>query len=550
MSGRSTRGRNSLVPPSRDEKLQALWDYWKFIDIINFHGGSAAFGQCHRDMVAWVEDNYEVYDNTLVLVPRGHLKSTLLTVGRALWRIYQVPDIRLFVGTATRPLATAFVREIRTYFEDPWLMEHVWNSRPHYEGNLIPDMERTKYRRENTDASDKKVIWSSHAIQVIRPTILKEPTLTVGSVGTIPTGFHFDEMYLDDVVNYDNINTPDKRERLETWVNDLVCVLDPKYEYAEYVERLPDKAIKYATLGGRFNVVGTRYDINDWYGSIIDNHQNISWGVYQRNIYKNGKDNSEGYLWHEMWDEELERTKRTQMTAQRFASQYLNAIIAPGSSILDVEKMRKLQHWQISSEENGWATITHSELEGGKVDIKLILVIDTATTVGEESDFTAMAVGGKDSKGNVFCVDGRMGKWTGEEILRNMYALIDKWHLRSAHIESVGGFAHFLEFVRASFSRYKPIVLYEYKPVYTQGKKEVRIANSLEPLVANGMFYINVNILSDSNIRDQLLFFPRKTINDDFPDVLAALSELSKSGKFKAINTMAKYMNRIYGGYR
>ncbi len=550
MSERSTRRNNETKPPTKEEKLQSLYDFWKFIDIIQFHGGSSSFGQCHRDMVQWMEDTYEEYDNTLMLVPRGHLKSTLMTVARALWRIYQIPDIRLFVGTATRSLATAFVREIRSYLEDPWLMENVWNSRPHYEGNLIPDMERTKYRRDNNDAKDKKVIWSSSAIQVIRPTILKEPTVTVGSVGTIPTGFHFDEMYLDDVVNYDNINTPDKRERLITWVDDLVCVLDPKYTEEQYLTRLPIQAKKYATLGGRFNVVGTRYDINDWYGDIIDNHQGTSWAVYQRNIYKNGQDSTEGYLWHEVWTEDLERIKRSQMTAQRFASQYLNAIMAPGSSILDIDKIIKVQVWQIEQQEDGYVKVQNENLPGGFSTIRPILVLDTATTVGEESDFTAMVVGGKDTHGNVFCLDGKMGKWTGEEILKNMYGLIDKWKLRAAHIESVGGFAHFLAFVRASFSRYKPIVLYEYKPVYTQGKKEVRIANSLEPLIANSMFYMNTTILGDSNIRDQLMFFPRKTMHDDFPDVLAALSELAKGGKLKAVNNLAPYKNKIYGGFR
>lgn len=546
------RIRYNLTPPTEDQKVKALSDYWAFLDMISFHGGASAFGECHKDMVRWYEEGYEFYDNSLILIPRGHLKSTLMTVGRILHRIYQIPDIRVFVGTATRPLATAFVREIRSYLEDPWLMKYVWNDRPHYEGNLIPDMERTKhYRRDynTTEAKDKKVIWSTSAIQVIRPTILKEPTVTVGSVGTIPTGFHFDEMYLDDVVNYDNINTPDKRERLSTWINDLVCVLDPKYTEPEYVKRLPRAAKKYAVLGGRLTVVGTRYDINDWYGDIVDEAYQ-GWRVYSKNIYKNGKDNTDGYLWHELWTAELESTKRSQMTAQRFASQYLNTIVAPGSSILDVDRMNKLMAYDIELEDGGFATVKHKNLPEGGTRIRLMLVIDTATTVGEESDFTAMAVGGKDIHGNVIVVDGKMGKWTGEQILVNMYKLIDKWKLRAASIESVGGFAHFLEFVRASFHRYKPIVLHEYKPVYTQGKKEVRIANNLEPLIYNGMFYIVSHILSDTAIRDQLVFFPRKTIHDDFPDVLSALAELSKAPQKRAVNTLSKYKNKVYGGFR
>lgn len=543
------RHSKGFTPPTKEDKVEALWDYWKFIDIINFHGGSEAYGDCHRELISWYENHYLDADK-LVLIPRGHLKSTLLTVGRVLWRIYQVPDIRVFVGTATRQLATAFVREIRTYLENPLLMEYVWNDRPHIYGRLIPEMERTRYRREDTDARDKKIIWSGSAIQVIRPTIMKEPTVTVGSVGTIPTGFHFDEMYLDDCVNYDNINTPDKRARLIGWVDDLRCVLDPMYFDEGWREMLPSEAERYCNVGGQFNVVGTRYDKEDWYGDLIEDSPANGWEVYQRNIYKNGENNLDGYLWHEMWTEKTEIDKRRSMTPTRFASQYLNMIIAPGTALLKVEHINWFFPGQIRKEADGFITVEHVNLPGGTSRIRPILVVDPAATIGDDSDFTAIVVGGKDVHGNVIGVDGSMGKWTSEEILKNLYHFANKWNLRSAYIESVGGFAHFVEYVRAAFSRYRPLVLNEYKPTWTQGKKEVRIANALEPVMSNKMLYLPGYIKTNPQIVDQLTFFPRKTIHDDFPDVLAALAELSKSPQPKAVNKLRNFKNKRYGGFR
>lgn len=545
------RHTKSFTPPTEEDKVKALYDYWAFIDLINFHGGSEAYGECHRELIEWQEQHWEI-DNHLVLIPRGHLKSTLLTVGRTLWRIYQIPDIRIFVGTATRQLATAFVREIKTYLEDPVLMEYVWNVRPHIYGRLIPDMERTKYRRDETDASDKKIIWSTNALQVIRPTIMKEPTVTVGSVGTIPTGFHFDEMYLDDVVNYDNINTPDKRERLISWIDDLRCVLDPKYFDEGWRVMLPEQATKYCWVGGRFSVVGTRYDRMDWYGDIIDDAEGLGWATYQRNIYKNGQDNTDGYLWHEIWDNALEVSKRRSMTMTRFASQYLNMIIAPGSSILDVDKILWLSPWNIERD-GEMIVITHSSIEENEkheTKFRPILVVDPAASIGDDSDFTCIGVGGKDKLGRLFCVDVAMGKWTSEQILENLYKLANRWNLRAAYIESVGGFAHFVQFVRAAFSRYRPLVLNEFKPTWTEGKKQVRISNALEPLIANQMLYMINYVKANTEMCDQLNFFPRKTIHDDFPDMLAAMFELSKSPAIKPVNKLRKHKNLVYGGFR
>lgn len=539
---------SSFTTPTREDKERALYDYWAFIDLINFHGGSKAYGDCHRELVNWFDTHFEVY-NKLILIPRGHLKSTLLTVGKVLWRIYQIPDIRIFVGTATRALATAFVREIRTYLESPILMEYVWNNRPHIYGRLIPEMERTKYRRDDsTESRDKKIIWSSTAIQVIRPTIMKEPTVTVGSVGTIPTGFHFDEMYLDDVVNYDNINTPDKRNRLIGWIDDLRCVLDPAYFDDGWRTILPAEAERYCNVGGKFTVVGTRYDREDWYGSIIEDADEKGWKTYQRNIYNNGHNNSDGYLWHETWNEQIEHAKRMSMSTSRFASQYLNTVIAPGSSILDLEKIHWISAYQITRD-NEFIQIEHSTLDNPS-KFRPILVVDPAATIGEDSDFTAMVVGGKDVQGRVFVVDGVLGKWTSEKILENLYRLADKWSLRAVHIESVGGFAHFVQYVRSAFNRYRPIVLNEYKPTWVQGKKEVRISNALEPLITNGLLYLPGYIKTNTEITDQITFFPRRTIHDDFPDCLAALAELSKSPQPKAVNRLKTQLNTRYGGFR
>lgn len=565
---RRRRGRRSDIRrvPTWEEKIEAIYDYWKFIDILSFQGGSHNFGDCHRELVAWSENHGALKE--LILMPRGHLKSTLMTVGKTLHRIYQNPNIRIFVGTATKELATSFVREVKTYLEDQWLQDHIWNDRPHILGRLIPTMDRVGRQRRRdiyfdidvdetgtqTEAEDKKIVWRGTAIQVLRDQILKEPTVTVGAVGVQPTGFHFDELKLDDVVNYDNV-TEKGRDKVVSWVNDLISVLDDPFIDADLEDQLREIknlpggiAEQLSIVGGKITACGTRYDRDDWYGGIIQGiFENTSkWAAYQRNIYKDGHTRESGYLWHERWNIDVEMDKRSELTAVRFASQYLNEIVAAEEQILNPDRIKYFAPFQVKLLDTGMVEIRLSDDDVAL--IHPIIVVDPAAAVGEKADFTAVICGGRDKHGRVFVLDGAVGRWKSEESLKIIFKFADKWKRRRVFVEAVGGFKHYSEYIRSSFDRFRPISVQDFKP---QGKKEVRIANALEPLFTNGMIYFASYIIGNSDeIRDQLLLFPRPTIHDDFPDALAAMAEISKPPKQRPVNKLRKQINNRYGGIR
>lgn len=536
-----------------DLKTRALYDYWAFIDLIGFHGGSANFGQCHRDMEEWSEENGK--DKEVVLIPRGHLKSTLRTVGRALHRIYQNPNVRIFVGTATKELAQAFVREMKTYLEDPTLQDKVWNNRPHIQGRLVPVMDKLARQRrletDETEAEDKKVLWRTDALQVLRSEVLKEPTVCVGAVGVQPTGFHYDELYLDDVVNYDNIATPDKLNKLKRWVKDLQSVLDlkrlDKGLYAALKRcKIPEGIAKrIAHIGSKVSVVGTRYAEEDWYNNLLTRER---YAIYVKNIYKNGEDNSEGYLWDEIWNAEVEAEKYEEIDDPVvWSSQYLNKVIAAEEQVLNMGQIVMLHPMSVQQIEGTNRIRIQLPDEDKPVEVTLSLIIDPAATIGAKSDFTAMCVGGKDARKRLYVVDGALGKWKGEDLLKNLYKLADRWHLRACHIEAVGGFKHFTEYVKSHFFRYRPLVIHEFVP---KGKKELRIANALEPLVRNQLLYMMLWMHSHKEIKTQINFFGQANIHDDFPDVVAALWEIAKPPNTGKVVHITEFVNKQYGGYR
>jgi hypothetical protein len=346
-----------------EKKWKAVHSLPDFFDLIQFRGrGMKSFpSQYQHDLIKFISHTNEGYKlddepwlqgknpledlpfvlsrgsrRKMVLMPRGHLKSTIGSVGKTLWLIYKNPNIRIFVGCGNLGLSSAFMREMKAYLEDTFLIQHVWNARPHYEGPLIPKMSKTmgldRHRpdKNETQAADHKVIWTSDAIQVIRPDRLREPTVMVGSVGTIKTGFHFDHLVFDDIQTYDNTKTPQLIEVTMKWVDDLESVLDP---YS------PER-----DLGGSVDVLGTRYQQNDYYGYCLEGLEYVSYDLMLKNIYQNGVDNSDGYLWPEKWNDEEEKMMRGKLrrNPKRFASQYLNRIIADEFTEFDVEDLQVL----------------------------------------------------------------------------------------------------------------------------------------------------------------------------------------------------------------
>ena len=557
------------VAPTNSQKVVALFDYWTFLDIIYFHGGSKNFANCHKELMEWnLREKASL--KQLVLEARGHLKSTLLSVGKTLWRIYQNPNIRILVGTESLKLSKAFIREIKAYLEDDWLQNNVWNSRPHIPGRLIPIMDKTGRQRriekygDESEAQDKKVVWRADAIQVNRDKKLKEPTVVAASVGQTNTGSHVDEVILDDVVTFDNVATLDKIEKVFSWIYDISSILDPAYmDYGllrKFQECSPahwKKMARWAVSGGRQTVIGTRYDEEDYYGHLIEHSSILGYDIHVRNIYSNGVDNSDGYRWPEKWNEQYETQTRAELEKRsadgrkRFNSQYLNKIVDEQDIVLAWHKIVWFHSTQVKLEDNGFVTIKDKD---GKVEanIRPYICIDPAATVSKTSDFTAMAVGGYSKENHLYILDVKAGKFLPDEWVKHMYALCDKWHLNSATIESVVFSNTLHRMIRDTyFEKYRPLVLREFYPGNQQSKWD-RIEESLYPLIHNGMFHCTSSCQNDRVMKSQFMGFGKETVKDDIPDVIQALSKVAihiKPSKVAKFRKPRHVVNRRFGGY-
>ena len=167
----------------------------------------------------------------LDLWAREHYKSTIITFGKTIQDILNNPEITVGIFSHTKPIARAFLRQIKYELET--------NERLKF---LFPEI-----LYENTKSADN---WSEDkGITVKRKTNPKEATVEAhGLVDGQPTSKHFALLVYDDVVTRESVTTPDMIHKVtDAWALSL----------------------NLGAEGGNVRYIGTRYHYNDTYREIM-----------------------------------------------------------------------------------------------------------------------------------------------------------------------------------------------------------------------------------------------------------------------------------------
>lgn len=540
--------------------IRAYNDIWAFCDLIGFKGGRKNFGAVHKDLAEFIttaqDIEHESNRRRLVLMPRGHLKSSVCSVLYTLWRIYRNPDIRILVATNIKRLGRAFIRELRQYFENGELQRKVWNTRPWCPGPLIPALSAADRRTRNSQrsydteddlnlAQDSKLIWSMEALQVIRPSVMKEPTVAIVSVSTTVTGDHYDLLILDDVVDFDNSSTEAKADSILDWTRDLESVLDPRQQVTRkagtfnLVDNVGDEAI----------ILGTRYFEWDFYGYLLAESEALGIRSFIKNIYVNGYDDTDGYIWPEKFDAHAINSIRKRINStQRFASQYLNTILAPEDQLFNIEQITwfspaTLQHLP----DNTWEVY---RVGNPARRVKPILFVDPAATVNSSSDFTVLTVAGYSEERELCILDIDHGRYTPDQVCERIFKMCDTWGINSVTVEMVAGFRLYETVIRNYMKRHSRLIgIRDYRPT-TKMNKRARIEGMLLPLLENKMVLANSTIANNEEFRNELTLFP-KSKHDDILDTLAAIAEIAsptRKTNAKGAYTPRRVINTKWGG--
>lgn len=218
-------------------RKRALADFWVFLsEVIR---NPVLYEPLHRPLAEWLGTPTWEKPKRLLLLPRGHVKSNVLTVGFVLWQICKDLNIRVLLASHKHGDTTKFLGTI---------IQYILNNK-HFKA-VFPEVVPA---REDSTAGNgkigKRTRWNTNQILVERDCDLTENTVECTSLGAQVTGRHYDLMVGDDLVTALNVKTDDQIEKTR--------------EFHELCESLLDPGALELNLG-------TRYHFDDEYGTILD----------------------------------------------------------------------------------------------------------------------------------------------------------------------------------------------------------------------------------------------------------------------------------------
>lgn len=172
-------------------------------------------------------------DGYLDLWAREHYKSTVITYALTIQEILRDPEITVGIFSHTRPIAKAFLRQIKQEMETNETLK-----------GWFPDILWADPRKESPKWSEDE------GITVKRSTNPKEATVEAwGVVDGQPTSKHFQILVYDDVVTKESVSTPEMMAK-------TMAALALSYNLG--------------TIEGRRRFIGTRYHYNDSYRTLME----------------------------------------------------------------------------------------------------------------------------------------------------------------------------------------------------------------------------------------------------------------------------------------
>jgi hypothetical protein len=377
-------------------------------------------------------------DGYLDLWAREHGKSSIITFGLTIQDILNDPDITVGIFSHTRPIAKAFLSQIKREFEDNAILKGL------YSDILWQEPHRQAPR------------WSEDAgIIVRRKRNPKEATIEAwGLVDGQPTGRHFSHRIYDDVVTRESITTAEMiRKVTDAW----------------------DLSQNLGVAGGVVRYIGTRYHLGDTYAEILKR------GAAQARYHPathNGRIDGHPVLFS---DEEW--TKRVRNSSRAIlAAQMLQNPLADEDAMFRPEWLRPY--------------------EVRPRTLNVYIMCDPSRGRSAESDNTAIAVIGIARGGAKFLLDGACHRMTLSQrwtMLRNFYR---KWSRAKGVQHVAVGYErygaqsddeYFGEQMALAAGRKEALAYFQIEELNwprdgTQSKRE-RVER-LEPDFRNGRFYI------------------------------------------------------------
>lgn len=412
----------------------------------------------------------------LLLIPRGHLKSSMVTKGWSIQQALRDSNVRILIANAIWDNARGFVRTIMQLLTGGSELDKLF-------GAFIP-----------RDRLKKGLKWGADGITIDqRTTPLDSATITSTGVERTQTSQHYDIIILDDVVARENITTKEQREKVRNFYRDCQALLDP---------------------GGIMIVIGTTWHEDDLYSSseygLIHDPDFV---VFKRVAEKG---NQRSVLFKKKFSYESLMKKKSKIGNYSYSAQYL---LNPYPEEDMTFHKNWIRYWKFPEEHTMAARVLSGE--------KLYVAITIDPSLGKEnSDNSAIVSVGINSKREKFVLEAkryrRKVELMPDEVIKTVKGLISKgFHPNIIGLESFGFQQMLLTPIKEAMKKSGLNVPVELLPAANNrtSKKELRI----ESLVPDFHGYDIFLHETQKDLIEELLRF-NPTIRNKYDDLIDALA--------------------------
>lgn len=192
----------------------------------------------HRPICEWV-GTHTKGARRLLLMPRGHRKTYLVTVAHAIWRIVRDPNVRIILVSALDDTAQQFCQMVKRQFQ--------------YNEQFLAVYPEFRVRR---DQQFGRTYDFTHPLRSDNANLI-DPTFRSFYLGAPVAGRRCDILIADDPIEKKHVTTPEQADKALKDFNDLIPIVDKTGQYNQMF------------------VVGTRWAYNDIYGAMLGEDRGI-----------------------------------------------------------------------------------------------------------------------------------------------------------------------------------------------------------------------------------------------------------------------------------
>lgn len=406
----------------------------------------------------------------ILLLPREHLKSTLVTISWSIQKVLENPNIRIMLSNEKLANSQKFLDSIKQQFEKNDVLRYVY-------GDFVP-------------TGDEK--WTQDEITVSKRTSIgvKEPTIQCGSLTSSLVSAHFDILIFDDLVSRDNVGTLEQIEKVWQYWTD---------------------ALSLGTDDSIFIDVGTRWDDDDLHGRLIKlakTHPN-DYEFLIESCYEV----DEGLDADGQEIVSIKEPKQVSWPEGKTIQQF-EQIRGPSENDFWALYMNHPTSTLTADFKPEWFQKRYKEEDLKSKILRTFLTLDNAPSIRKGTDFIGCIVNSVDSSGNWYLRWVKRYKLQSDALIDEILRLFRLYGIEKGGVEQKS-FEDLLKpwWTKRMIELQQPAILVELKDKGM--RKEERIRGRLQAPFFNGKVWLKENPDDDTReLITELLKFPRYRYDD------------------------------------